>query len=319
MNKKRIICLAIALCALLSVCIFGGVQALAAEKTVESRGEIDVYLIAGQSNAVGFGSDGLSTSILNDPRYTNGFEDVLYYGRGDSNVISELTPVKVGQGKDTNSVGAEIGIASAVSGSNRMSAVIKHAVGASYLYPTTDGSVAQASGTWTPPSYIEKYGVNTADNKIGDIYEAFLKTVTDGVNLLKEEGYTPVVKGIWWMQGEAETNNLTRSNAYEELLTMLIAEMKKDLGEIFGADLSNLPFVMGKITRNPDPSYSQPAYVDVVNAAQVAVTSKVDKTFIVDTGSLRQLDGWHYCADAQHWIGTQFIDAIVSSDGKYPE
>ena len=127
--------------------------------------KINVWLIACQSNAVGFGSDGLSTSILNDPRYTNGFEDVLYYGRGDSNVISELTPVKVGQGKDTNSVGAEIGIASAVSGSNRMSAVIKHAVGASYLYPTTDGSVAQASGTWTPPSYIEKYGVNAAENR----------------------------------------------------------------------------------------------------------------------------------------------------------
>ncbi len=317
MNKKRIICLAIALCALVSLCIFGGVQAFAAENTSESRGEIDVYLIAGQSNAVGFGSDGLSTSILNDPRYTEGFEDVLYYGRGDSNVISELVPVKVGLGKDTASVGAEIGIASAVSGSNRMSAVIKHAVGASYLYPTTDGSVSVTSGTWTPPSYIEKYGVDTSNNKIGDIYEAFLKTVTDGVALLKEEGYTPVVKGIWWMQGEAETNNKSRSEAYEELLTMLIAEMKKDVGAIVGADLSSLPFVMGKITRNPDPSYSQPAYIDLVNAAQVAVTSKVDKTFIVDTGSLRQLDGWHYCADAQHWIGTQFIDAIVSSDGKY--
>ena len=188
MNKKRIICLAIALCALVSLCIFGGVQAFAAENTSESRGEIDVYLIAGQSNAVGFGSDGLSTSILNDPRYTEGFEDVLYYGRGDSNVISELVPVKVGLGKDTASVGAEIGIASAVSGSNRMSAVIKHAVGASYLYPTTDGSVSVTSGTWTPPSYIEKYGVDTSNNKIGDIYEAFLKTVTDGVALLKEEG-----------------------------------------------------------------------------------------------------------------------------------
>ena len=317
MNKKRIICLAIALCALITLCVFGGVQALAAEKTTESRGEVDVYLIAGQSNAVGFGSDGLSTSILNDPRYTDGFEDVLYYGRGDSNVVNELVSVKVGLGKDKSSVGAEIGIASAVSGSNRMSAVIKHAVGASYLYPTTDGSVAEASGTWTPPSYIEKYGVDTSSNKIGDIYEAFLKTVTDGIALLKAEGYTPVVKGIWWMQGEAETNNESRSRAYEELLTMLIAEMKKDVGAIVGADLSSLPFVMGKITRNPNPSYSQPAYIDLVNAAQVAVTSKVDKTFIVDTGSLRQLDGWHYCADAQHWIGTQFIDAIVSADGKY--
>ena len=319
MKKRRIVTLVLAAILVVSMCIIG-VIAASAEETSQSSGslgEIDVYLIAGQSNAVGFGSDGLSASILNDPRYTNGFDNVLYYGVGENNVVSELVPVTVGLGKNTESVGAEVGIAAAVSGSNRMSAVIKHAIGGSYLYPTTDGTPAQNYGTWTPPSYIEKYGINTDGNKMGDIYEEFVKTVTNGVALLKAEGYTPVVKGIWWMQGEAETPYEARANAYEELLTMLIAQMRADVGTIVNADLSNLPFVMGKITRNPDPAYTQYEFVDVVNAAQVEVTTKVGKTFIIDTGSLRQLDGWHYCADAQHWIGQQFVNTVVTSEGKY--
>ena len=184
MSKKRIICLAISLVALLFVCVLGGVEAFASEGTTESRGEVDVYLIAGQSNAVGFGSDGLSASILNDPRYTDGFEDVLYYGVAENNVVTELVPVTVGLGKNTSSVGAEVGIAASVSGNGRKSAVIKHAIGGSYLYSTTDGTPAQNYGTWTPPSYIEKYGVDTSNNKIGDIYEEFVKTVANGIALL---------------------------------------------------------------------------------------------------------------------------------------
>ena len=317
MKKRKILTLALVAIAIVSVCIIGALSVFAAEEpeAKASLGEIDVYLIAGQSNAVGFGSDGLSATIMNDPRYTDGFENVLYYGVGENNVISELVPVTVGLGKNTTSVGAEVGIAASVG--DRQSAVIKHAIGGTYLYPTTDGTPAQNYGTWTSPSYIEKYGVNTNGNKMGDIYEEFVKTVTNGIALLKAEGYTPVVKGIWWMQGEAETPYEARANAYEELLTMLISDMRADVGAIVGEDLSNLPFVMGKIKRNPDPSYTQYEYVDVVNAAQVAVTSKINNTYIVDTSSLKQLDGWHYTADAQHWIGTQFVNAIISADGKY--
>ena len=56
MNKKRIIPAVILSVALMIACVFGGLQAFASDHTsTESKGEIDVYLIAGQSNAVGFG------------------------------------------------------------------------------------------------------------------------------------------------------------------------------------------------------------------------------------------------------------------------
>lgn len=286
----------------------------------ESRPEIDVWLIAGQSNAVGFGSDGLSLSYLEDKRYTEGFENVLFWGKYESTYNPEdFVPVTVGLGKQSATskvtVGAEIGIAAALADSGRMNAVIKRAVGASYLYPTTNGSVAAEHGTWTPPSYLEKYSIDTSENKIGDIYTSFIDTAREGIEMLIEDGYTPVLRGIWWMQGEAESPYEIYANAYTELLTALISDMREDLSEISGTDCSNLPFVMGKITRNPN--YETYDYIDTVNASQVSVTSSVGNTHIVDTSGLAQLDGWHYSADSQHYIGTQFVDKVISSMGKY--
>ena len=323
MSKRKIICLVTSLLMLVSMCTVCAVSASASEsKTTENRGEIDVWFIAGQSNAVGFGSDGLSAGHLTDKRFTEGFENVLFYGKYESTYNpTEFVPVTVGLGKQTSTntttSGAEIGIASALGDGSRMNAVIKRAVGASYLYPTTNGSVAQNSGTWTPPSYLEKYGVDTETNKIGDIYTSFLETAKSGIEMLIADGYTPVYKGIWWMQGEAESDNVAYANAYEELLSTLISDMRRDLGEIANADLSKLPFVCGKITRNPDPAYSQPAYIDVINNAQLTVTSSVENVFIVDTTGLKQLDGWHYSADSQLYIGEQFVNTVIASEGKF--
>ena len=321
MKKKRIISAILVTILFVSAGILGGVSVFAADNTAArgAKGEIDVYLIAGQSNAVGYGSDGLSASIMNDPRYTDGFENVLYYGVAEANDRSEFVPVTVGLGKDSGRVGAEVGIASVVGDSARKSAIIKHAIGGSYLYPTTDGTAALNYGTWTSPSYIEKYGVNTDTNKIGDIYEAFMQTVTIAITKLVAEGYTPVVKGIWWMQGEAETPYEAPAKAYEELLSMLISDMRKDIGEIVHSDsaaLSDLPFVMGKIKRNPNDK-TQPPYVQTVNEAQVSVTSEIPNTFIVDTSALTQIDGWHFTADSQHWLGAQFVNTVIASEGKH--
>jgi len=322
MSRKKTLYFAALLVMLALICAAGAVYAFASEEAGDKNMEIDVWLIAGQSNAVGYGSDALSAQTMTDKRYTEGFKNVLFYGEYESTYNpTDFVPVTIGLGKqnatNNRTVGAEIGIASALGDGDRMNAVIKHAVGGTYLYPTTDGSYTAAYGTWTSPSYIEKYGVDTSTNKIGDLYTGFMSTVEEGLRMLVAKGYTPVIKGVWWMQGEAETPNESAAKAYYELLSAFISDMRADLSEISGTDLSELPFVMGKITRNPDPQYAQHPYVDTVNAAQLAVVSSVRNTFIVDTSGLKQLDGWHFSAESQKWIGEQFVNAVVSADGKF--
>ena len=296
------------------------------EKKASSKGEIDIWLIGGQSNAVGYGNDTL-TFAVNDSRYSTGFENVLFYGNYESNWCPDsFVTVKMGLGKQgtvTTTVGAEIGMAAVLGNSSGMNAIIKHAWGSSYLYPNTSHSVSQTYGTWTPPSYIEAHGVDTEGNNVGGLYNAFIATVTEGVEMLVEEGYTPVIRGMWWMQGEAETGTLVYATSYEELLSTLISDLRRDLGEITNEDLSDMPFVMGKISINQTKDsegnyvYSQQPYIDTVNAAQVSVTSSVANTYIVDTSELRQLDKWHYSADGQHYLGEQFINTVIASEGKF--
>ncbi|MBQ3015174.1 MAG: hypothetical protein IJD79_00180, partial [Clostridia bacterium] len=300
------------------------VAAFASETSVESKGQIDVYLIAGQSNAVGYG-EGLS---LSDERFTNGFDNVLYYGEGehwdgdDNKPPLEFVPVKVGLGQNSgyNSStsarsGAEIGIASALADNGKMNAVIKCAWGGTSIYNST-AEVSLTRGTWTSPTYIKNHNISTDGNKCGHMYTWFLETVSHGLEMLEADGYTPVIKGVWWMQGEAETAGENPSNAYNELLTDLINDMRSDLTVVTGIDQSALPFVMGEITRNPNSS--QPAYIDVVCKAQLDVAAALDNVFVVDTTGLAQQDAWHYTADAQVTIGERFVNVVLSASGDIP-
>lgn len=313
---KGAVCAAIVCSMFIPAFVSGG--AAAADKIV------DVYLIAGQSNAVGYGYDDLEENGFTDERLKNGYDNVLFYGRyeSDKEVPAGLAEVKKGLGKNwTNGQsgsGAEIGVAAAVSdlADGGVSAVIKCAWGATFLAPDTGNAVSVSQGTWTPPSYIEKYSLDTNGGKIGAMYSRFLQTVRDGLNLLKSEGYTPVLKGMWWMQGEAECPDRKNAAAYEELLTCLISDVRADLCELTEQDSAkNLPFVLGKIYRNPE--FSQFAYIDEVRQAQQNAADKLPNVFAVDCTGLPQQDGWHFYASAQLWLGRQFAETVLTSEGKF--
>ena len=287
-----------------------------------SLGKIDVWLIGGQSNASGYAID-TPTAAASDSRFENGFSNVLYYGKADDNVFDSFVPVKIGQGNQPGRVGAEIGIASQLSGSGNMNAVIKLGRGSAYLYPDTGNNVSKTYGTWTSPSYIAENGISTDGTMIGALYLDFLATVEEGLALLERDGYIPVIRGMWWMQGEAETWREALANEYDELLTAFINDIRNDLSGISGSDLSNMPFVFGSIGHNDakDASgnylYDQPPYVSYVVDAQLSVAASVNAAYVVSTDGLVRRDAWHFVADAQQYLGEEFVRTVQAADGKY--
>ncbi len=287
-----------------------------------SKGTIDLWLIGGQSNAAGYGSDGL-TDARYDARYENGFDNILYYGAGDNNKKTEFVKLTVGLGNKATSVGAEVGIAKMLGDSNTMNAVIKLGRGSSALYPKTTGDVSITYGTWTSPTYIKNNNINTDGTKIGALYNDFIATVKEAIELLEAEGYTPVIRGMWWMQGEAECSEEITAAAYPELLECLINDLRADIEKTTGIESSEMPFVAGNILRNPAKDangnyvYSQPAYLADINAAQASVAVKLTKVYTVATAHLPQIDNWHFTADAQQYLGAEFVKAVVHSEGKY--
>ena len=139
-------------------------------------------------------------------------ENVIYYGSRAGAVMSDFLPTAVGMGKGSAYCGPEIGIASALGNSDEPHAVIKYAVGGTSLYPIT------TSKTWTSDSYVADVNgddnpnndVDTSVTTIGGLYDTFMNTVKNGLELLIADGYTPVIKGLLWSQGGAESGNFEK-------------------------------------------------------------------------------------------------------------
>ena len=272
---------------------------------------INVYLILGQSNAVGYGMDTAGSIAKSDERFTKGFENVIYYGSQErwngQNLGTGFKPVTLGMGVAADRSGAEIGIASAIADDGEMNAVIKCAWGATHLYPDANYDISLKQGTWTSPSYIENNNVDMSKNElIGNMYRRFEKTLTDGLQLLIEDGYTPVIKGVWWMQGEAEMFTLEMASKYRELYSTLINDTRDTLSEVTGYDCSNVPFICGLPKWNTKNS-AAPVYQGMVRTAMQTVAGELPNVGYVDCMPLTQHDDWHFDAAGQKYLGEEFV------------
>ena len=279
-----------------------------------SENIINVYLIAGQSNAVGYGMDTGKVIENSDPRFTEGFENVLYYGSQErwngSYPDTVFKPVTLGMGVAKDRSGAEIGIAAALADNGEMNAIIKCAQGATHIYPDSQYEVSINYGTWTSPSYIENNKVDMSQNElIGHMYRRFEETVKNGLKLLIEDGYTPVIKGVWWMQGEAEMFTYEMASEYKELYETLITDTRDMLSEATGYDCSSVPFVCGLPKWNTKNSPA-PAFQTHVRNSMIASANSMDNVGYVDCMPLNQHDDWHFDAAGQKYLGENFIACV---------
>lgn len=234
------------------------IAALKSQAT-EQSGQIDLYVIAGQSNASGYTVYDNDTMLARNESLVYGNNNVLYAGRaqftnGNSVGSNEYGwgLARVGQGAGNDKMSAEAAMSTVLSSyynkeSGKVAGIIKFAHGGTALLNNLGGENA-VGGNWVPPSYAKAKGYNYENNSLtGRLYRDLLTQVTKRVNELKADGYTEInIKGVWWMQGEADKGNPTE---YKVALEYLISDMRKDLGTITNEDLSNLPFIIGEISR----------------------------------------------------------------------
>jgi hypothetical protein len=238
--------------------------------------EIDIYLIAGQSNAVGYtivDENGKADLNQMDPRFTSGFDKVLYYGCSNVNVGAKLPTMtvqttKIGLGKDNNCIGPELGMAQYFSNlSTNQVGIIKYASGASSIYDDYKSTQNSQRGNWYSPSVEKAIGIPAGNTSIsGNCYRVFLEVVKEGLKAYKELGYKPVIKGLAWMQGEAECQSKEYSAKYATLLKALISDIRTELSKETGQDLSTMHVVVAKIPSHYKPT--NPSYTDVVREQQ---------------------------------------------------
>lgn len=308
----------------------------------EALKDIDVYLIAGQSNGVGYtavDSESEQAEIAKDERYRNGFDDVMYYGYVECNKDTTLPAnialrsVKLGKGADSQgktretkyeTFGPELGMAKYFADNgiaNTNYGIIKYAAGGTAIYDEFTSNMGSQYGNWMSPSLVAKYGKGSA-TLTGLCYANFLTTVRQGLKAYKDNGYNPVIKGLAWMQGESESQSANNSKRYAELLSTMIADMRKDLTEISGQNLSELLTVVAKIPSKYKDVVSSAAYVDVVRAQMDAVAENDADVITIDNDfvTLPGTDNHHYNVPDMLQVGYNFAEAFIeATNGSLPK
>lgn len=308
----------------------------------EALKDIDVYLIAGQSNGVGYtavDSESEQAEIAKDERYRNGFDDVKYYGYVECNKDTTLPAnialrsVKLGKGADSQgktretkyeTFGPELGMAKYFADNgiaNTNYGIIKYAAGGTAIYDEFTSTMGSQYGNWMSPSLVAKYGKGSA-TLTGLCYANFLTTVRQGLKAYKDNGYNPVIKGLAWMQGESESQSANNSKRYAELLSTMIADMRKDLTEISGQNLSELLTVVAKIPSKYKDVVSSAAYVDVVRAQMDAVAENDADVITIDNDfvTLPGTDNHHYNVPDMLQVGHNFAEAFIeATNGSLPK
>jgi hypothetical protein len=143
------------------------------------------------------------------------------------------------------------------------------------------------------------------------MYNRFVTTVTEALQILIDDGYTPVIKGVWWMQGEAEMFTLDMASAYRELFETLIYDTRNMLSEVTGYDCGKVPFICGLPKWNTKNSPA-PTYQGMVRTAMTTVANSVDNVGCVDCMPLNQHDDWHFDALGQQYLGEAFVALLES-------
>ena len=295
----------------------------------KERKSIDIYLIAGQSNAAG------SSPITNTaaayefaPDLENGYSNVLFTGRASDSIYSGWEKTKLGYGtRKGEQFGPEAGMAEALSicyneASGETAGLLKYACGGVNLLNDTSSNASKKYGNWVPPSYAKAKGLSyDADEITGKLYRNFLATVKTQLSVLQYRGYNSFrIKGLYWMQGE---NDRTSPQEYREAFDCLVEDLRHDLAgiakELSGGDdcgAADLPIWIGTISRTFESAAETQKKINAsfINM-QKELADEKNKIFVVDNSAYdinRMVndkseplgnDPWHWNQSCQLAIG----------------
>tara|TARA_B110000037_G_C17098944_1_gene497181 strand:+ start:1498 stop:2373 length:876 start_codon:yes stop_codon:yes gene_type:complete len=105
--------------------------------------------------------------------------------------------------------------------------------------------------------------------------------------------------GILWHQGESDGK---RSDSYLEKLTVLISDLRADLGD------PELPFVAGLVEQDDRDG----KVARVINDVILQLPDAVPNTAVASSEGLLTSDGTHFDSAGQRLLGARFADALLS-------
>jgi hypothetical protein len=251
--------------------------------------QVDVFLLGGQSNMAGRGA----VSELPDASVIYN-EGVMLYHSASMNSgqparrWTTLRPASNSAGY----FGPEIGFGNRMAElyPDRQIALIKHAVGGTDI-----------GADWNPGAHPGDTG------HFGPQYATFVETVNSGLASLIEQGYTPVIRGMLWQQGERDARNSSYGPVYGRNLSHFIKRVRAQF------NAPNMPFMYGQVLPVALSAYT---FRDQVRQGQFDVdedsghVSATDGARLVFADDLpMNSDNLHIGAAGQIELGFRFAQA----------
>jgi hypothetical protein len=117
----------------------------------------------------------------------------------------------------------------------------------------------------------------------------------------------PTVAGFFWMQGEADAQDLAAASAYTVNLRRLVARLRWEFS------MDRLPVIIGRI-RADDPAASRQG-LELVRTATDSVGGSTPNATTVSTDALSLApDRVHFDGPGLIRLGTEFADAYLTLD-----
>ena len=260
---------------------------------------VDVFLIGGQSNTTGQGRvSNLPQSFVIDK------EVMLFYSKFTNKGENSMQWMPLCPASESlDRFGFELSLGGALHRyyPDKKIAIIKHALSGSNLY-----------AQWNPG--------NMPGSEQGAEYKKFIEPVHEGLKALKAQGYQPVIRAMFWQQGEADARELAgdaNNKAYGKNLNNFIHQVRKDVSA------EGMLFVYGTVLplaaeRFPGRELVKEAQRRVAEASHSELSVK--NAILVEADDLQMLHSdYHtpYPADDVHLgtfgqltLGERFAEAI---------
>lgn len=196
-----------------------------------------IVILAGQSNAVGVGHVKCLPKHFSAEKiqeYFDGYENIkINYFSHDkkSNGFVKTTVGCTEVSKHT--VGPELGLAESFSKTypDEEIFIIKCAFGGANLYG--DWRSPSAGDNYEPDAYYHNRIISEEPLRVrvGWCYNELIKIVSESIEILKNDGYTPSIRAFCWMQGEGDSGCMENVEKYEERFQSLLNDFEAQFGQ----------------------------------------------------------------------------------------
>lgn len=266
----------------------------------------DIYILSGQSNMAGSGRKDQVPQHWQEP-----VPNVQYW---DGKAFVPFDPMLLNlNGKDR--FGPELGFIHTLGSlyPDQTFYIVKFALSGQPLHAGFNGS--KWMGEEPGPNRNTFYPGQSADDpNIGNHYKRLQAQFSAALASLTESGKTPKLRGIAWMQGEADAKQQISANTYDQSIALLKRRIEEDCAS------SPVPLVMGEVLPH-DPALERFTHRSEIRQAQQdsdmrsGSSRAIAGVWNVPTDGLPLLaDTVHYDTKGQLMLGTSFALGVLEAE-----